>query len=143
MVIHGENGTGKTHCLKAVERWYWKAGRTALFVPRDDVVRVPELQCWTWPKLLDHLKEGGWSVVDELCQCELLLLDELGGGHDPSFVGVDKLCQILSAREKKWTLVTTNIRPDAFEEKFDRRVASRLLRNSIVIDLSEVEDYNL
>jgi DNA replication protein DnaC len=142
LLVHGENGTGKTRCRKGIERWYWKAGRTALFVPRADLVRVPELQSWSWPNLLDHLKEGGWGIVEDLCKCELLLIDELGGGYDPSFIGVDKLCQILSARENKWTMIVTNIRPDAMESTFDRRVASRIMRNSTIVDLSDVPDYN-
>jgi DNA replication protein DnaC len=71
----------------------------------------------------------------------MLLLDELGGGHDPSRVGVDKLCQVLSRRETRWTLITTNILPAAWEQAFDRRVASRLLRNSTLVDLSDVPDF--
>jgi len=71
-----------------------------------------------------------------------LVIDELGGGHDPSGVGVDKLCQILSRRENMWTLITTNITASAWESKFDRRVASRFFRNSVHVDLGDVPDFS-
>jgi DNA replication protein DnaC len=70
-----------------------------------------------------------------------LIIDELGGGHDPSRVGVDKLCQVLSKRESMWTLITTNLLPAAWEEAFDRRVSSRFFRNSTLVDLSDVPDF--
>ena len=96
---------------------------------------------WSWPELLDAFKNGDWSIVESLKDCALLILDELGGGHDPSFVGVDKLCQVLSRRENKWTIVTTNIPPASWPEKFDLRIASRLMGNSTLVDLSGVPDY--
>jgi len=54
---------------------------------------------------------------------------------------VDKLCQILSLREKRWTLVTTNVKPSEWVEKFDLRTASRFTRSSTIIDLSGVPEY--
>lgn len=92
--------------------------------------------------LLDRLKAGSWDLVQDCMSIPVLVIDELGGGHDPSRVGVDKLCQILSHRENKWTVITTNILPAAWEENFDRRVASRLLRNSTIVDLSDVPDFS-
>jgi hypothetical protein len=44
-----------------------------------------------------------------------LIIDDLGAGHDPSGVGTDKLCQVLSRREEMWTLITTNIMPVAWQ----------------------------
>ena len=141
LVIYGVNGTGKTHCAEAV---YWWAKRTHLqYIARPDHINLlsADTVMWSWPELLDVFKNGHWSVVEELKDCALLILDELGGGHDPSFVGVDKLCQVLSRRENKWTLVTTNIAPSSWPEKFDLRIASRLMGNSTIIDLTGVPDY--
>lgn len=143
LVLAGNNGTGKTHCAKAVRRWVNKVGHGKQWVPKPDV--IAHLYCifWSWPELLDSLKEGQWELVEDCIEAPCLIIDELGGGHDPSQVGVDKLCQILSKREKKWTLITTNIVPQAWEEKFDRRIASRFFRNSTLVDLTNVPDYNL
>ncbi len=142
LVIYGENGTGKSHCSKAVFRWATHAN--VQYVDQGHVHNLMARSRFvSWPELLDDFKNGGWDIVDDLNECALLVLDELGGGHDPSGVGTDKLCQILSRREDRWTIVTTNVIPAAWEERFDRRIASRLFRNSIVVDLTDVPDYAL
>lgn len=141
LVIHGENGTGKTHCAKRVHKWVGCTGHGKQFIRYENEVSHIKSAYWNWPALLDALKSGEWHLVEDLIEVDVLIIDELGGGHDPSFVGVDKLCQILSARENKWTLITTNITPDNWETKFDRRVASRMVRNSVIVDLSGVPDY--
>ena len=112
-------------------------------MPELNVIRRPYAEFWEWPKLLSQLKHGNWDLVSDLCRCELLCLDEVGGGHDPSRLGADVLCQLLSSREERWTYIATNVAPEAWEEAFDRRITSRFMRNSTVIDLSDVPDYQL
>lgn len=142
LVLAGGNGNGKTHTAKRIANWVWSVGRSNQFMPRPNYVKSMDCIFWSWPSLLDSLKRGAWEIIDDCMDVSVLILDELGGGHDPSMVGVDKLCQILSHREKQWTIVTTNIAPEAWEDVFDKRVASRLLRNSTIVDLSNVTDYS-
>ncbi len=144
LVLFGNNGAGKTHCAKHVLKW---ANFTAPALPfvmaTEEHFKQPDAMLLHWPTFLDNLKDGQWELVDDAEAATLLIFDEIGGGHDPSRMGLDKLCRILSQRENKWTLVTTNLLPDAWEEAFDRRVASRLFRNSEQVDLSEVPDYSI
>lgn len=142
LVLAGENGSGKTHCAKAVRNWVQAVGYGNQFIERENHISHLDCLFWHWPGLLDTFKGGGWDVVRDMMETHCLILDELGGGHDPSRVGVDKLCQVLSRREQMWTLVTTNFLPDAWEQAFDRRVSSRLMRNSTLIDLSDVPDFS-
>jgi DNA replication protein DnaC len=143
LVLYGENGTGKTHCAKAVYSWARTCRLQYVETPGQVDLLSAHSEFWAWPELLDAFKNGNWDIVRELNECALLILDELGGGHDPSGVGTDKLCQVLSRRENKWTIVTTNSIPESWEEKFDRRVASRFFRNSIIVDLTGVPDFSL
>lgn len=143
LVLAGTNGTGKTHCARAVMRWIQTVGHGKQWIPKPDVIACLQCGYWHWPGLLDRLKAGEWDLIAELFEVPCLIIDELGGGHDPSRVGVDKLCQILSKREKMWTLVTTNILPEAWAQIFDQRIASRLFRNSTLVDLSGVPDFNV
>lgn len=142
LLLFGENGTAKTHTANAVHRWVSSVGHGKTWFPTMGVRAQLQSLFWHWPALLDELKGGNWDLVEDCMNVPCLIIDELGGGHDPSGVGVDKLCQILSRREKMWTLITTNITADAWETKFDRRVASRFFRNSTHVDLSDVPDYS-
>ena len=140
LVLAGSNGNGKSYTAKAIQAWVSSYGHGAQFMSGGRVCFL-ESQYFHWPNLLDRLKAGEWNIVTPMLSCPCLVLDEVGGEHDPSMVGVDKLCQILSHRENRWTVVTTNINPSMWEEKFDRRVASRFFRNSTLIDMSDVPDY--
>ena len=140
LVIAGTNGTGKTHVAKAVSRWIGHVGRGKEFIVSNRLCRL-ECVFWRWPELLDAFKAGSWDIMEDLFHAPVLILDDLGAEHDPSGVGIDKLCQVLSRRERMWTLITTNITPDNWRTRFDKRVASRMYRNSTLVDLSGVPDY--
>jgi DNA replication protein DnaC len=58
-------------------------------------------------------------------------------------VGVDKLCQILSKREKKWTVVTANLSLAEIAKQMDSRISSRLLRNNSYVVEVNAEDYEI
>lgn len=151
LFVYGNNGTSKTLAFNAIRKWFNTVCRTSdsYFVDGVNVIRMPYGQFWSFPSLLRELKGGdwekggNWEMIPELLSCEMLGLDEIGGDHDPSTVGVDVLCQVMSRRERKWTYMATNVGPDAWDTKFDRRLASRFFRNSIIIDLSNVPDYSL
>jgi DNA replication protein DnaC len=141
LVLVGQSGAGKTMAARAVYSWL---GAVAHGIPYIDngAIRTPNRFWIYWPTFLDRLKAGSWWEVKAACDATLLILDDIGSDHDPSRMGVDKLCTILEVRARKWTIVTTNLLPSQWEERFDRRVASRLNRNSRVVDLSQVPDYS-
>ena len=141
LLLAGSNGCGKTHCAEAVQRWVRLVGHLKQFVRRPNHISYLDCLFWHWPRLLDTFKNGGWDVIDDMFEATVLIIDDLGAGHDPSGVGTDKLCQLLSRREEMWTLITTNVLPSEWQQQFDRRVASRFMRSSTLIDLSDVPDY--
>ena len=142
LLLAGKNGNGKTHAARGVSRWVRCVGHGKQWVERNNHISTLTCLYWHWPALLDALKNGGWDLIEDCFSTPLLIIDELGGGHDPSTVGIDKLCQILTRREHRWTLITTNLAPADWRSAFDNRVASRLFRNSTLIDLSDVPDYS-
>lgn len=140
MLIHGPNGCGKTHAAKAISRW---ASRVAIELPLamgDMGARLAESVYWNWPAFVRSLY-GKWDRTNELVEKELVILDDIGAEHDPSKFGSAELYFILESRERKWTVLTTNVHPNEWAKKFDQRIASRFLRNCTVVDLEGVPDF--
>jgi len=115
---------------RAFDEGGWRGGKA-----------LPSVGFYRWPEIVDAFKENCYDVVEDLIAADLLILDDIGAEHDPSRNGASKLCQVLSRREYRFTLVTTNIRPDAWGSVFDARVADRLLRNSEVLTLFGLPSY--
>jgi DNA replication protein DnaC len=146
LVLIGNNGIGKTHTARAIATWARHVAndmRHPVVIDGQVSDLAPAIAYHHWPTFLDSLKSGGWHLVEECERAGLLVIDELGGGYDPNRVGADKLCRILSKREFKWNLITSNLQPEEWEAALDRRIASRLNRNSTLLIMDEVEDYNL
>ena len=81
-------------------------------------------------------------MVERMMTPNLLVIDDIGAEYDPSKIATEKLYLLLEHRERKWMVLTTNVPPEKWEEKFERRISSRLLRNSHIVALDKVPDYN-
>jgi DNA replication protein DnaC len=133
LVICGDSGTGKTHTARALYNW-----------AREKSGRLPvSVEFHSWPETCDAVSEGYTGIMRDLMEADFLALDDIGAETDKYKTGemVDKLCQVLSRRENKYTVITTNVSPDRWNAKFDARITDRLLRNSTVCDLVGVPSY--
>jgi len=148
LLIHGENGSGKSHCARAIFRWAQAASINLPLVNlplrgEDLGTRLSDAQFIHWPTVVDRFHpphEEWWRVDDAMC-CSLLVIDDIGAEHDPSRVGIEKLYLLLERRERMWTVLTTNVTPAAWEEKFERRISSRFLRNCDRVSVENVPDF--
>lgn len=140
MVIAGDPNCGKTHVAKKIHAWAMQVGMKAY---EDGYWKkgIPDSLYISWPEVADSFKQGYYLSVEDMMDASLLILDDLGAEHDPSKSAENKLCQILSRREFKFMVVTTNIRPQNWSTSFDARVMDRLFRNSEVIDLFGLPSY--
>lgn len=142
LLIYGANGTGKSHTAKAI--WHW-ANRIAMHIPlvTDEGcgARLATCELFNWPEVVNCLKAGDWELVERMMPVNLLILDDLGAEHDPSKMGIEKLYLLLERREIKWTVITTNVPPAEWENRFEKRIASRFLRNFTIVALDEAPDF--
>ena len=147
LVLWGKYGTGKTHIAKGLCRWFEDV-RLSLPLVRgrnengELDMQVPERRFVNWPQVVDGIKQEQWEIFDWLNAAYLTVVDDIGAEHDPSGFGREKLYLLLNAREFKYTVVTTNIHPNDWTKKLTERIASRLLRNFTLIDMSQVPDFN-
>jgi DNA replication protein DnaC len=146
VVIFGENGSGKTRTLKLVSQWAKAIAIKLPLVNREDMdnrAGLPWSHFEHWPDTLSKFKSlGDLSGVQDLIQCNLAIIDDIGAGHDPSGFANEQLYLVLCRREFRWNIISTNYPPDKWDTKFERRIASRLFRNAEHIDLSGVPDYS-
>lgn len=148
MLLCGLNGCGKTHAAKALHSWFnlvrMGIGPVA-FKNQEGTIdaQIPNSICVNWPEVVAGFKQDQWLIVDLLCNEYFAVIDDIGGEYDPSGVGAEKLYLILSRREHKHTVITTNVSPEKFCDRFERRIASRLFRNTTEVDLFDVPDFSL
>lgn len=139
LVLAGPSGCGKTHAMKGANRWANHARVTAADLK---YWRRPATIQWTqWPELIRAIVENSIPMADGLSdsiEADILFLDDIGAESDKfrSAETTDALCQLLSRRERKWTLLSTNFQPETWATKFDVRVSDRLLRNSVLCDIN-------
>lgn len=139
LVLCGEPGCGKTHLANRMMAW---ARREAFGLWERGVLKRPlQNVSVSWPTICDGFKAGFYGIVDDLMRDDFVVIDDIGAEHDPSQNAADKFCQVLSRREDKWTLITTNIAPASWAQKFDARIEDRLLRRSTVVDMSSAPSY--
>lgn len=148
-IIFGENGTGKSRFSKLIFRWFSLVSSRLPLVSRTDIedglgkLGTPWANLFHWPTLIDEFQKHQIQIpTDELYECNLAVIDDIGAEHDPSGYGREQLYLVLSRREFKWTILTTNFPPDKWNDKFERRIASRLFRNAEHIDLTRVPDFS-
>lgn len=141
LVLCGTNGVGKTMLLRGAWR-YLRAVRVSAwekgFWPMPPSVRFA---LWDRYANLDRSKEEEDLCLRDLEEAEILLLDDVGAEADRfrSGLALSNLTTLLSAREGKWTALTTNYLPESWigtDEKpgrFGRRAGDRLFRNSVIV----------
>lgn len=109
----------------------------------------PAVIVWSdWPALARRIMERDdamWSVLYDSVQADLLLLDDIGAESDKYKTGeaTDALCQLLSSRAGKWTMVTTNIDPTEWGDRFDVRVTDRLQRDAEIVRMTATGSYSV
>lgn len=144
LVIVGRTGCGKTHCLRAMASWARFASVSAWEAAMWP--EPPSVHFCSWPELCeDFARDPKLDLIGDLVQQKLLALDDVGAEIDRWKTGEMnvKLQIALDRRSKLWTAITTNIEPSGWASRWDERIADRLLRNSMVCDVSKVGSYNV
>lgn len=142
-ILVGGYGCGKTHTAKAIAKFCRFDSLTAFETNAWGNTQVPRVTFMSWPEIANEISDNKNEWLADAVDCELLVLDDVGAENDPWKRCADKLCQILSRREKKFTVLTTNIKPESWPTQFDGRITDRFFRHSAVVDLSGLKSFSM
>lgn len=127
LYIYGECGTGKTFLASLIAKEYLRDYREVVF---GDVPSLLE----EIKRTFDNPEKDGGAILNHYCNCDLLVLDDLGAGQVTEWnVGV--LYEIINQRynAEKSTIITSNYDLDGLAAKFKKvdalsakRITSRL-----------------
>lgn len=127
------NGTGKTFLAKAIKE-----------AVKPSLARfIPSTICTHWPSLCDRMqaKEDTAHSFSFAEDAGLLILDDIGAEHQTAAM-ISKLVRLMESRLRKWTILTTNLDPNAWRER-DARISSRIVRDGNIHIQCETKDYSL
>lgn len=127
------NGTGKTFLSRGI----MEASKGAL----SDY--TPSVKFCHWPTLCDRMQSHE-DTAHSFAFCEmagLLVIDDIGAEHQTGAM-IAKLCRLMDARLRKWTILTTNLNPDEWQKR-DSRISSRIVRGLNRHVQCETMDYAL
>lgn len=140
LVIVGPSGCGKSTVLHRLWSWFrtipqsmWDKGQRN---KNNDGFSADIVD---WPTLVrDVVRHGEGEMFADAHCTGLLLLDDLGAEEDKFRSGEPTtiLRTLLGLRDGMWTVITSNVPPTKWHTVWDDRVADRLLRDSIVVDMS-------
>src|SRR6516165_7761858 len=124
----GRSGTGKTHLARGITRFF-KTMATIYIEPGTGAHLIRRGGFIGWRKVVDHLRDGDYGIMDAVCNDWFVALDDIGAERASDF-SVSKLDQVVDARLGKWTVITCNFSREEIAEHMDVRwnLRKRLLR---------------
>jgi DNA replication protein DnaC len=133
LTLFGTSGCGKTFLARHIRSALRKKGI--------------DCQLWNWGTSFDEIVSPDSHLMAHLIRLPVLILDDIGTGYTTSDKAADlhasKLYEILESREKKFTLITSNLSPQDIKDRLDCRISSRLFRPPHkIIDLSMADDFS-
>ena len=140
----GSSGIGKTHLAKRLSE-FWNTRAGVLY--RVDGLPKPwqgkPAKFVPFRELLEEFRRGDYREMERIRDAYFCILDDVGAEYDPNGFAKAKLFDILDARLRKWTVLTSNLSLDQLAG-FDQRLTSRLIRGeNKVAQLAGVKDFAL
>ena len=119
LLLFGRPGLGKTHLSAAIAREVSGKGFSVVYDTAAHVFERFEAQKFG--------RDEAERDVERVMNCDLLILDDLGTELTTAFVQ-SALYQIINGRllEKKCTIVSTNLMPEAIAQRYSPQIASRM-----------------
>lgn len=145
-VISGQTGVGKTHVAERISAYVSTNQITAWARGWWMGTHIPSPCFLRWPDAVRMSDQRFEEAISEAAKARLTVLDDLGAETD-RFKNDDASARLLSVFEAmrpswKWVLIATNVPVAAWKQRWDQRIADRLMQFAR-IDLSAVPSYRI
>lgn len=120
LILSGQAGVGKTFLLSCIYRRLMERGVNALAISSFELMERIRQKHF-------HQEEPS-AGFDEVMNVPALLIDDLGSEPVIRGISAEYLCLIMNERmaRNRHTVITTNLTPPQFKEKYNERLGSRL-----------------
>lgn len=144
LLFQGLYGLGKSHLAHSVATELMNKGYTVIFID------VPQLLQMFRENIRNKQFDEG-QILKAISEASCVILDDLGAeyikkGEGHESWAVDKLFQVLTLRNNKPKIITTNYKPEGLKEKYGvlagGRIVSRMMMGTKPIKLNG-KDYRL
>lgn len=131
ILFTGTVGTGKTFLSNCIAKSLIDTSHSVIYFSSIDL--FDKLS----KNVFDKNKEGLYSFYDDLYNCDLVIVDDLGTELSNAFVS-SYFFSFLNERQlrKKSTLISTNLNLREIKERYSDRICSRIISNYDILLLS-------
>ena len=132
LFIYGTVGTGKSFLSICIADALLKRGHSVIYFSSIGLFELISENTFDYRN-----KQNLRSIYEDLFECELLIIDDLGTEMTTAFVA-SELFSCLNEREgrKKSTIITTNYSLEQLQNNYSDRIFSRVTSNFKLIKLS-------
>jgi DNA replication protein DnaC len=121
LVLSGATGTGKTFTANIIAKNLAKRGIDVQFVTAFSMVNMFQRFVNSFGKEIE--------AIDALLECDVLVVDDIGSEPIIKNVTQEYIYNVINERlvNNRAFIITTNLCPAALIERYDQRIASRIL----------------
>lgn len=132
LLFYGTVGTGKSFLSNCIASELIKKGHSVIYFSAGDL--FAKLSEYAFRK---NGKNSDYNPCEDIYNCDLLVLDDLGTELTNSFV-ISQLFTCLNERHlrRKSTIISTNLAMEDLRDRYDDRIFSRIISNYDVCKLS-------
>lgn len=135
LYLWGDNSTGKTWTATAIIKSVAQMGYTAYTILGDELKAI---------YINNAMFDPDNSITRWVENVEVLLIEDIGKEYNASGSGWAELCfeNLLRKRSRnlKVTIITTNLDPKAFKERYKNSVTAILLESQISVQVKGVDN---